>query len=182
MTQKQHFVFGQTSAKTLLDNTTNLQNDFCLPINALSKEAIEIALQRPILCYVNRTGKSRLIESEEEMVSMLSKAVHASPLEYISFLRAQPLERLEKTNLNVVFIQNHDAKTQEHLFNMFFLKHYQKEGAKNGKVDYSKLETDFLTSLPKNKQIRDYISSARRYSYAAYLSISSKTFLPEEEK
>lgn len=182
MTQTQHFVFGQTNAKTLLNNTTNLQNNFCLPINALSENAIEIILRRPILCYVNRTGKSRLIESEEEMASMLTKAIHISPLEYLSFLRALPVDRLEKTNLNLVFIQNHDAKTQEHLFNMFFLKHYQKEGTKNGKADYSKLEADFLTSLPKNKRIKDYLSSARRYSYAAYLSISSKTFLSGEEK
>lgn len=182
MTQKQHFVFGQTSAKTLLDSTKKLQNDFCLPINALSKEAIEIALRRPIVCYVTRTGKSRLIEHDGEMASMLNKAVHISPLGYLSLLQALPVNILEKTQLNVIFVQDHVSKVQEHLFNMFFLKHYQKEGAKNGKVDYSKLEADFLTSLPKNKRIKDYLSSARRYSYAAYLSISSKTFLREEEK
>lgn len=182
MTQTQHFVFGRTSAKTILDNTTKLQNNFCLPTNVLSEEAIKIALHRPIICYVKRTGKSRLIEHDEEMASMFNKAVHISPLGYLSLLQALPVNKLGKTQLNVIFVQDHVSKVQEHLFNMFFLKHYQKEGAKNGKVDYRKLEADFLTSLPKNNRIKDYLSSARRYSYAAYLSISSKTFLSGEEK
>lgn len=179
---QQNFVFGQKNAKTLLDNTTSLQNDFCLPINAFSDQAIEIILKRPVLCYVPTIGKSRLIESEEEISSMLIKSVHISPPEFLSFLRALPINKLQNTVINVIFLEDNASKIQEHIFNMFFLKSNQKLGAKNGKIDYSKLEMDFLTSLPKHKRVKDYIKSARRYSYAAYLAISSKTFSAEAEK
>jgi len=181
MTQ-QNFVFGQTSAKILLDNTTRLQNDFCIAINMLSNEAIEMILKRPILCFVEKVGKSRLIESDEEMASMLKRAVHISPPEFLSFLRALPINKLENIVINVIFVENNASRIQEHLYNMLFLKHHQKEGAKNGKIDYNKLEMDFLASLPKHKRVKDYIKSARRYSYAAYLSISSKTFSAESKK
>jgi len=110
------------------------------------------------------------------------KSVHISPLEFLSFLRALPLNKLENTVINVIFLEDNASKMQNHFFNMLFLKSYQKEGVKNGKIDYSKLEHDFLTSLPKNKRIKDYIKSARRYSYAAYLAISSKTFSTEAGK
>lgn len=175
MTQ-QNFVFGRTNANTLLANTTSLQNDFCLPVNTFSKEAIETVLHRPILCFLPKIGKSRLIESDDEMSSMLNKSVHISPPEFLSFLRSLSVNRLENTMINVIFVENHAPKIQDHIFNMFFLKQYQKNGVKNGKIDYSMLEADFMSSLPKNMRVKDYIKSTRRYSYAAYLAISSKTF------
>jgi hypothetical protein len=178
----QKTAFGQTNAKTLLDNTQKLQNDFCLPINTLSQEAIELILKRPILCYLPKIGKSRLIESDEEVSSMLVKSVHISPPEFLSFLRALSINKLENIAINVIFLEENASKIQDHLFNMFLLKQYQKNGAKNGKIDYGRLESDFLDSLPKNKRIKNYIQSARRYSYAAYLAISAKTFSHKADK
>jgi hypothetical protein len=182
MTHIDTIVLGQTNATVLLANTPSLQNDFCLPINAFSDEATEVILRRPIICNTQKIGKSRLIESDEEMASMLEKTVHVSPPTYLSFLRSLSVNRLENTMINVIFVEEHASKIQDHFFNMFFLKQYQKNGVKNGKIDYYKLEHDFLESLQKNKRIKDYISSARRYSYAAYLAISSKTFSTEAGK
>ncbi len=172
-------VLAKIPAITLLENVPAIQaENNTFNSKKLTNYAIERILAHTVICHVpaKKLGKARVLSNGEEAIALLNHTKHIQQSQFFNFLSSLPLSKLKETELNIVFLEDRDSAISGELLNMLWIQDNILEGVNNGKLNIAKLENSFLSTLPKGKRISDYITASRKYSYAVFLAINTKTF------
>ena len=144
--------------------------------NKFTKSTRDMLFNIPLNCYVptDNIGKSRVV-SGTEAEYILTSVQHIDNNFYIDFLRSIPHSELESVSLNITIMPYANNDLMEEFVNMIFLGSIMQSGSRSGKVDYSLLEERFNKALPDDSLISDYIERSKKFSYANYLNITTRS-------